>query len=151
MRATRIQASAVAMIFLSLILSTASKASALAAPQQTGRIRGVVLDPNDARIVGATIKIESETLKRTIHTDDAGEFEVKVPIGSYQLCAQGGGFNNSENKVLRVREDGISSISFRLFPGASPIILEPPWGDVRIEPQNAPLELSRKIEKRKLQ
>lgn len=136
---------------LPLGLSLMATASPFTATQLMGKIKGVVLDPYDARIVGATITIKSDKLNRTIRTDDAGEFEIEVPISSYQISAEAFGFKKSDTTDLRVSAGEVSSVSSHLF--LAPVCTEPipPFDDDRIERQNAPRELGKKIKKRKIQ
>jgi hypothetical protein len=150
MRPRCIRAFLIAILPFGLALLAISNASPFATAQLMGKIKGVVLDPNDARIVGATITVKSDKLNRTIRSNDAGEFEVEVPTSSYQLYAEAFWFKKSDAADLQVKAGEVSSVSFYLFPDTSHRELDPPFGE-RIEQQNAPPELSKKIEKRKLQ
>ncbi|HEX8921880.1 MAG TPA: hypothetical protein VF766_10410, partial [Pyrinomonadaceae bacterium] len=42
------------------------------------KIVGTVLDRNEARVAGATIKLESERFRRVLLSDDQGSFEVEL-------------------------------------------------------------------------
>jgi carboxypeptidase family protein len=141
------QAFAAALLLLNLGLVAAVEA-VIPETQLGGRISGVVVDLNDARIVGARISLKSERLSRTIYSSDEGEFEVEVPIGSYDLIAEARGFKTTITKDLQVRAGETISVSVKLFPSPPPEDLYA--ADLKIEPQNAFAELSRKIEKRKL-
>jgi hypothetical protein len=61
-----------------------------------GKISGVVLDRNDARIVGAAITISNAGLKRELKSDEEGSFRVELPAGSYQIEARANGFRRFE-------------------------------------------------------
>jgi hypothetical protein len=59
---------------------------------QNVAINGVVLDVNDARIVGAIIKIENAEVRRRVKSDDEGNFRIELPPGEYQISAEQPGF-----------------------------------------------------------
>ncbi|HXJ38020.1 MAG TPA: carboxypeptidase regulatory-like domain-containing protein, partial [Bryobacteraceae bacterium] len=72
---------------------------AQAAPP-TISITGVVLDPSEARIVGASVFLVSgnkETMQS--HTDGLGEFRFDVVPGSYQLRVEHEGFETQHKRV----------------------------------------------------
>jgi hypothetical protein len=56
------------------------------------RVAGIVVDVNDARVVGASIRIENAEFKKVVRSDSEGSFEVEVPPGTYQLTVQQSGF-----------------------------------------------------------
>lgn len=55
--------------------------------QATGKIKGIVLDPNEARIPAVTILIEGAHATRRLTTNDFGEYESEVPAGTYHIKA----------------------------------------------------------------
>jgi hypothetical protein len=59
---------------------------------QTCKVTGVVLDPNEARIAGATIKVENGSFQRELRSDDEGYFEIELPAGTYHLVVEMAGF-----------------------------------------------------------
>ncbi|HEX8709601.1 MAG TPA: carboxypeptidase-like regulatory domain-containing protein [Pyrinomonadaceae bacterium] len=73
-----------------------------ARPLQTGKLVGTVLDVNDARIVGAAIKIENARFGRRLFSGDEGDFEVELPAGTYQITVQKEGFQRFELSPFRV-------------------------------------------------
>ena len=78
-------------------------------PTTTGTISGIVMDMYDARVVGATIKIQSETAKWTKkyqwqgRSDDEGQFSAVLPAGTYQIYVRAPGFKNFESPFVKVR------------------------------------------------
>ena len=76
------------------------QSSSLAARPKPGKIMGVVLDKHDARVVHAQIKVEGKVegseFKWTGETDDAGDFTVKVPTGTYRIYVSAPGFRISK-------------------------------------------------------
>jgi hypothetical protein len=87
------------------------------ARQLTGKIKGLVLDRNDARIVGATITIESSPkmgFKRQLISGEAGNFEIKVPAGVYYLTVTANGFRRFEGWELKVNPKVTEMINIHL-------------------------------------
>ncbi len=70
---------------------------------QSGKIAGVVLDINDARIADATVIIERAKFKRELRSGDAGEFEIELPAGVYQITVEKHGFNRFVVESLKVK------------------------------------------------
>lgn len=55
--------------------------------QATGKIKGLVLDPNEARIPGCAILILGEHVTRRLSSNEFGEYESEVPAGTYRITA----------------------------------------------------------------
>jgi Carboxypeptidase regulatory-like domain len=54
--------------------------------QSSAQIRGMVLDPHGAVIMGATVDLLSLEKARTTETDDSGKFEfLDSPLSTYDL------------------------------------------------------------------
>ena len=91
--------------------------------QQTGRITGIVVDPNGSRVVGATIRIENADLKRTKRSDSEGRFELEAPLGTYELTVEQSGFKTFRRRDFRVvtatRELG--NIKLEVAPPKMPV------------------------------
>jgi len=76
-----------------MLCGFAVQALSLAAQDlQNATISGVVLDVNDARIVGATIKIGNAEVSRSLKSDDEGTFRIDLPPGDYRITAEQKGF-----------------------------------------------------------
>jgi outer membrane receptor protein involved in Fe transport len=73
--------------------------AALSAQETTGNISGVVTDPSEAAIAGATVKVTNTGTGavRTTQTTEAGVFFVNnLPVGSYKLTVEAAGFKTYE-------------------------------------------------------
>jgi hypothetical protein len=77
--------------------------SALPQEKQNGRVAGVVLDVNNARVARATVTIESKGFSQEVITGDSGEFEANLPAGEYWFTVEANGFCKFEGDLLRVR------------------------------------------------
>ena len=72
------------------------------AQSSSGTIRGSVLDPSGAAIVGAIVEIQNPVSRynRIVKTDSQGNFEFdNVPYNNYHLSALAKGFQGSEQDV----------------------------------------------------
>jgi len=69
--------------------------------EEMSNIAGTVLDKNNARIAGATIKIENAQFNRKLHSSDAGKFEIELPAGEYQITVEKEGFHKFELSPVR--------------------------------------------------
>jgi hypothetical protein len=83
-----------------------------------GKIQGVVLDANDARIVGATITIETPGFKRQLKSGDEGNFELRLPAGVYLIKADASGFRNFELSPLTVKANVSELINIHMEVGS---------------------------------
>ena len=70
--------------------------AAQARPRETnkrnGRVSGMVLDTNDARVAGARVTIEARDFKRKLSTSPEGKFRLELPAGDYDLTVDANGF-----------------------------------------------------------
>jgi uncharacterized membrane protein len=79
-----------------------------------GKIKGVILDVNDARVVNAIIKVEGDELKRLLKSDDKGQFEISLPPGAYQITIEANGFRRFVYSSLKVKADQTEMINIHV-------------------------------------
>ena len=82
--------------------------------KSTGKIQGVLLDINDARIAGAKITIEGGQLKRELRSGDEGDFEIQLPTGSYQITVVANGFRKFEISPFKVKANVTEIINIHM-------------------------------------
>jgi hypothetical protein len=70
--------------------------------QSTGTLKGLIVDPTDARIAYARLVLESKNLKRKVKANDSGEYKIVLPVGEYKVFAEMDGFHSSRREKLRV-------------------------------------------------
>ena len=82
--------------------------------KSTGKIQGVLLDINYARIVGATITIEGGQLKRELRSGVEGDFEIELPAGSYLIKVEANGFRKFEISPFKVKANVTEIINIHM-------------------------------------
>jgi hypothetical protein len=93
-----------------LLLSLGTSFSTLAirssaAPEQTGKVAGMILDVNEARIVSAGITVTNGHSSYRINSDDAGEFSLDLPPGDYRMKVSANGFQAFSVAPFSVKVD----------------------------------------------
>ena len=104
----------VLLLAVEMVLGSNATSVGTAATEPTGKIAGVVLDANDARIVNATVTTENRGTKHTMKSGNEGEFEVSVPAGDYKITVEANGFRKFSNSPLTVKADETKLISVHL-------------------------------------
>jgi hypothetical protein len=87
----------------------------------TGQLTGTIVDPNNASIPNAKIKLinQSTTQSRDLTTKDSGDFAFTLlPPGSYKLEVTANGFNTVQIDDLRINITQTTSITVHLDPAA---------------------------------
>ena len=83
-------------------------------PSKDGRMSGMVLDVNDARVAGAKVTIEAPNYKRELLTAPEGEFHVNLPPGKYTLTVDANGFCKFERDSFQVASDVTEMLNIHL-------------------------------------
>lgn len=91
------------------------------------RITGVVLDRNDARVVGAVITIKNDGFIRRVRSDDEGRFELELPAGSYEISVEQPGFKTYKRSSLQAEAGATAQLNIHLE-------VDPPRGPLKIRP-----------------
>ena len=58
----------------------------------TGKIKGAILDINYARVVNAIVRVKGGEIRRSLKSNDEGQFEISLPAGSYEVTVEANGF-----------------------------------------------------------
>ena len=75
---------------------------------------GTLLDVNDARVARAKIKVESASFQWQGESDEAGDFTVEVPAGTYRIYVRANGFRKFESAFLKVKSDVTEMVNLHL-------------------------------------
>jgi hypothetical protein len=92
--------------------------------KQFGKIKGRVVDVNNARIPRADITIVGEGLRWRVTTDSEGEFEISLPIGEYRLSVEANGFRRSASQKFLIKSGKTQRFNIEMQI-ASPQLLVP--------------------------
>jgi hypothetical protein len=117
--------------FLVLILVFAASLAPLSARgsrQQFGKIKGQVVDINDARILRAEVVIAGEGLRWRLTTNDEGEFETLLPTGEYQFSVEADGFQRFSSQRIEIKSGKTQRFNIKMKM-AQPINLIPVKSD----------------------
>src|SRR6202021_3200070 len=93
---------AISLVFLGLFLASPVATFAQSSSANAGTVRGSVLDPSGAAILGATVEIQNPVSRydKGIQTDSQGNFEFdNIPYNDYHLSASAKGFQGGEQDV----------------------------------------------------
>ncbi|MEK6302730.1 MAG: carboxypeptidase-like regulatory domain-containing protein [Acidobacteriota bacterium] len=114
---------------------------AILAEPEDARVRGEIATQSGALIPGAAVRFESQAFNVTIQSDQAGRFELDVPVGKYKLSVACLGFKYfAQDVVLNSGSNAEIVIELEFAPGLPrmphPAIAEP---EVTIEAIHAPV------------
>jgi len=57
----------------------------------TGKIKGAVLDIYYSRVVNAIVRVNGGEIRRSLRSNDDGQFEISLPAGEYELTVEANG------------------------------------------------------------
>jgi hypothetical protein len=111
-------------VLVALLCANLSAGAATPPKTQTGKIKGVVVDVNDARIVFAEVLVVGGGLRRHLKTNAEGEFESSLPTGEYQFLVQAEGFRPFQSAHFEItrRKTQRFTVKMKIAP---PIVLMP--------------------------
>jgi hypothetical protein len=106
------------LVFCLLILSAglvAAPVSSAPSPEEMiGKLKGMLLDVNGARVVKAVVKVEGGKVKRRMKSGLEGEFEFELPPGSYRITVAAEGFRRYASSRLEVRSGETKAVTISL-------------------------------------
>ena len=103
---------AISFILLPVAVSLAQ--SLTPAPENTGKLKGVIEDWQYARVLGSCLTIKNKTLEKKVMVDTNGAFEVELPVGIYQVTAQSPRFRQYHWKELRIEPNATKTLNIML-------------------------------------
>ncbi len=93
---------AISLIFLVVCLTLPNASDAQSSSGNSGTVRGAVLDPSGASIMGASVEISNPVshFMQTTKTDNLGNFQFfNVPYNNYHISATAPGFQSSSQDL----------------------------------------------------
>ena len=93
-------------------------------PRAEGELRGIVMDPQQARVPGARIRVENKSHSFEVETDEEGAFRLRLPGGDYNVRVEYHGFKAFNRKRVRIEADKTETISVTLRPAPPEVPLK---------------------------
>jgi len=87
-------------VYLALLVGSAAMSFAQSSSASSGTVRGTVLDPSGAAVVGAVVQIQNPVSQytRSVPSDSQGKFEFdNIPYNNYHCTAVAKGFQSAEH------------------------------------------------------
>jgi hypothetical protein len=82
--------------------------------EESGRVKGVVVDWNYARIVESCVIFRSKTHQTRVKVNDEGAFDVELTAGTYEVVALSPNFSRVRMKNVRVEPGVTRTLNFML-------------------------------------
>jgi hypothetical protein len=108
MQATVLLCAANSITVVALHQSPATKA--------VGQLTGTVVDRNDARVVGATVIVESQGVTRSVTSAEDGTYKAELPTGIYRIRVNSRGFCPSRRAPFHMQSSTVVTLNFTLVP-----------------------------------
>ena len=84
------------------------------AQDKSGKVRGVVVDWQEARVSRTTITFQNKQFKKVVVVNQDGEYEVELPVGSYTITAKFNGFKQYQRELVKVEANKVRTINIKL-------------------------------------
>lgn len=78
---SNMRSTALALLILTIDISVRSQS-------QTGRLKGVIVDWQHARVLPSCLDITNKDFAKRVSANENGAFEVELPAGKYRITAQ---------------------------------------------------------------
>ena len=110
----RIASLVASLIIVGAASSPVTSRPASPARRPTGKVVGVILDPNDARVPEAAVRFKSGGRTREVTSDEQGQFEISLPEGRYQVTVEARHFRRFVLSSLEVKSNVTEMINIHL-------------------------------------
>ena len=127
-----------AVVFFLLAVS----ACPLLYSQANGSLAGTVTDKAGAVVSGATVRATAQEtgLSREAKTDDSGHYLIPLlPVAHYTIRVESQGFQNTEQRDIRLQVDEHREVDFTLAPASVTSMVEVNATEVAVETANPTL------------
>ena len=104
-----------AFVSVFIVLGLFQRASTSAQEKYTsGKIKGTVVDWQNARVTGARIVIQNSQFRRILKSDGEGCFEIELPAGKYKVIVNSMGFKKYEQKSVEIKKGAVLIYDIKL-------------------------------------
>jgi Carboxypeptidase regulatory-like domain len=83
--------------------------------QQTGNLKGQILDLVESGVPGAKVTVALNSQKYETETDKDGKYELQLPEGTYNIVVRANGFLPSRRRQLIIIANQITETNITLF------------------------------------
>src|SRR5215213_9854225 len=93
------------ILLITVLIGTSAMNSASSVTQQKGKLAGVVIDANDARVKGASVTVQYDTEEWKAISGAAGDFEIELPVKPlpYHFTVKANGFCKFEGEQVKIQ------------------------------------------------
>jgi hypothetical protein len=91
--------------------------------KQFGKIKGRVVDINNARVFRADVLIVGEGLRWRLSTNTEGEFETSLPVGEYRLFIEANGFRGFASPKFEIKSSKAKSFNIEMRMAKSEMLV----------------------------
>ena len=88
-------------------------AQSLRPQSEPGKLVGMIVDPNGARIATAKILITSRRLSQEVRVNEEGFFQIDLPQGRYRVTITANGFRTARRTVF-VKSNAVIALNVPL-------------------------------------
>ena len=96
-------------------------AQSLRPQSEPGKLVGMIVDPNGARIATAKILITSRRLSQDLLVNEEGFFQIDLPQGRYRVTITANGFRSARRNVF-IKSNAVTALNVRLAVASTSII-----------------------------
>nr|MBA3601340.1 TonB-dependent receptor [Acidobacteriota bacterium] len=122
----RISAIAERILMLAIVMLFSIGAAFAQAQASTADLRGLVTDPNEAIVPGATVTARSPAtnITRTVTTNDEGTYQIfALPPGEYEISAEAATFKKTVISPVRLTVGQSAELTIKLEVGTQDVVV----------------------------
>src|ERR1700752_4660161 len=108
---------AVVLIVLTSVAVVAQTVSPPTKSEPLGKLSGLILDPENARVAKAKIIVERVGFRREVVAADDGSYEIDLPVNRYTVIATSDGFQPTREADVQIRSAGVTSLNMIIKAG----------------------------------
>ena len=98
---------------LAHVAMAAALAQSSRSQSEPGKLVGMIVDQNEARITTAKILITGRGLSREVTVDEEGFFQIDLPQGNYRVTITANGFRTARRNVF-VKSNAVTALNVQL-------------------------------------
>ena len=101
------------LLLIAHVLANPMCAQSRRLQSEPGKLAGMIVDPNEARINGAKILIVGKGIKRETIADEEGYFQLDLPQGRYVVTVSANGFRSARRNIF-VKSNSVMVLNVKL-------------------------------------